>query len=356
MRAIDRRADPGAWAKELGVAREAIDLYLDSDVVDLHVDSFIWHRVLGYDLCRRHDAVTRGTCLSQVDFPRVREAEISGATWVITTNPLRDAADRARVFQDNLRELCGLFDGVADDFSLVRNFAEYQAARRADKHAAFIGVQGGNAFDHDLELVDRLPPGVLLRVTIVHLSNSSFGTTSAPSLGRRKGGLSDHGADFVRKLNQHRIFVDLAHASPRTFDDIVAVHDRRQPLIVTHTGVSGVHRHWRNLEDRQIRAVAQTGGTIGVIYHSEFLGDPIWGGRVESIARHLEHLIDVAGEDHASLGSDWDGAIVTPRDMQSCLELPRLVEMLLQRGWKAERIKKVLGGNFLRTLRELRGG
>ncbi len=355
MRAIDRRADPAAWARDLGVSREAIDLYLECEVIDLHIDSFIWHRIVGYDLLQRNPAFTLGTCLSQVDFPRVREAEISGATWVITTNPLREAAERASAFERNLGELLGLFESVADDFSVVRNVSEYQAARQSGKHGAFIGVQGGNAFDHDLELIDRLPPGVVLRVTVVHLSNSSFGTSSAPSLRRRKGGLTRHGADFVRKLNQHRIFVDLAHASPETFADVVAVHDRSQPLIVTHTGVSGVHRHWRNLEDEQIRAVADTGGTIGVIYHSVFLGDRLWGGRVDSIARHLEHVVNVAGEDHASLGSDWDGAIVVPRDMPSCLELPRLVHTLLQRRWKPERIRKVLGQNFLRALRELRG-
>jgi len=356
MRAIDHRADPAAWARDLGVAREAIDLYLESEVIDLHIDSFIWHRVFGYDLLQRHTAFTAGTCLAQVDFPRLREAEISGATWVITTNPLRPASERGPIFEQNLRELLGLFEAAADDFAVVRNAGEYAAARRAGKHAAFIGVQGGNAFDHDLELIDRLPPGVLLRVTVVHLSNSSFGQTSAPTLRAKRGGLTRHGAEFVRKLNQHRIFVDLAHASPRTFADIVSVHDHSQPLIVTHTGVSGVHRHWRNLEDDQIRAVSATGGTIGVMYHSEFLGDPLWGGRVESIAAHLEHLIDVAGEDHASLGSDWDGAIVVPRDMQSCLELPRLVHVLLQRGWKEQRIRKVLGSNFLRVLRDLRGG
>jgi membrane dipeptidase len=355
MRAIDRRADPGAWARELGISREAVDLYLESEVIDLHIDSFIWHRVFGYDLLQRNAAFTLGTCLSQVDFPRIREAEIGGATWVITTNPLREAPDRARAFQDNLRELVGLIGAAPDDFSLARNAGEYEAARRAGKHAAFIGVQGGNAFDHDIELIDRLPPGLLLRVTIVHLSNSSFGVTSAPSLRRSSGGLTRHGADFVRKLNEHRIFVDLAHASPRTFADIVEVHDRSQPLIVTHTGVSGVHRHWRNLEDSQIRAISATGGTVGVIYHSAYLGDWLWGGKVDSIARHLEHLVNVAGEDHASLGSDWDGAIVVPRDMPSCLELPRLVQALLQRGWKADRVRKVLGGNFLRALRDLRG-
>jgi membrane dipeptidase len=356
MRAIDRRADPAAWARELSVAREAVEIYLASEVIDLHIDSFIWHRVVGYDLLQKNPPFTLGTCLSHVDFPRIREAEISGATWVITTNPLRELSARGSIFERNLRELISLFEQAPGDFAVVRNLSEYRAARRSGRHAAFIGVQGGNAFEHDLQLLDRLPDGVLLRVTVVHLSNSGFGQSSAPSLARKRGGLTRHGADFVRKLNERRIFVDLAHASPRTFADIVDVHDKTQPLIVTHTGVSGVHRHWRNVEDDQIKAVADTGGTVGVIYHSAYLGDPMWGGRVESIARHLEHIVDVAGEDHASLGSDWDGAIVVPRDMQSCLELPRLVDALLRRGFKPERIQKVLGQNFLRALRELRGG
>ncbi|HEV8246667.1 MAG TPA: membrane dipeptidase [Polyangiaceae bacterium] len=354
MRVIDRRADPTAWARELGITREAVELYLACDVIDLHIDSFIWHRLIGYDLRRRHSPITRGVVLGQVDFPRIREAEISGATWVISTNPARDVRERGRLFERNLAELLDIFASVEDDFAIVRDHGEYQQARLAGKHAAFIGVQGGNAFDGDVEQLARLPKGVLLRVTVVHLSNSNFGSASAPLLGGN-GGLTGLGVEFVRKLNEQRIFVDLAHASPRTFSEIVAVHDRSQPLLATHTGVSGVHRHWRNLDDEQIRAIAATGGTIGIIYHAPFLGDRLWAGRLESIVHHLEHVIAVAGDDHASLGSDWDGAIVLPRDMQSCLELPRLVDCMLRRGWQEERVRKVLGGNFLRTLRQLRG-
>ncbi len=355
MRAIDRRADPSGWARALKVPREAVELYLDCDVIDLHVDSFIWHRVFGYDLRRRHSAFTHGAVFGQVDFPRIREAEISGATWVISTNPTREASERGPVFERNLAELLELFAEVDSDFAVVRDFSEYRRARAAGKHAAFIGVQGGNAFDGDLSRIDRLPSRVLLRVTVVHLSNSSFGGASAPVLGGSLHGLTRKGADFVKKLNEHRIFVDLAHASPRTFADIVAVHDRSQPLIATHTGVSGVHAHWRNLDDAQLRQIAATGGTVGIIYHSAYLGDRLWAGRLESIVEHLEHVIAVVGDDHASLGSDWDGSIVTPRDMQTCLELPRLVACMLQRGWKEDRVRRVLGLNFLRVLRELRG-
>ena len=82
------------WARELGIPTAAVELYRESDVIDLHVDSFIWQRTLGYDLTKRHRAPLWGAFLGQVDFPRILEAEISGATWVITTNPMREPADR----------------------------------------------------------------------------------------------------------------------------------------------------------------------------------------------------------------------------------------------------------------------
>jgi membrane dipeptidase len=114
--------------------------------------------------------------------------------------------------------------------------------------------------------------------------------------------------------------VDLAHINRAGFFDAVGVHDKSQPLLVTHTGVDGVHPHWRNLDD----------------------------------VRHLQYIADTVGEDFASLGSDWDGAIIPPRDLGTPLELPRLVELMLRRGWSAERIQKILGGNFLRAVAALR--
>jgi membrane dipeptidase len=119
--------------------------------------------------------------------------------------------------------------------------------------------------------------------------------------------------------------------------------------------VNGVHRHWRNLDDDQLHAVAASGGTVGIMYQSSFLGDPWWRGRAESVVRHLAHVVDAVGEDHASLGSDWDGAINPPRDLRTPRELPRLVELMLRRGWQPERIQKILGRNFLRVVESLRG-
>ncbi len=349
----DHRHDPAAWARALGISREAVELYLASDVIDLHVDSFIWTRVAGYRLDRRHGrGLLGGRFYSQVDLPRVREARITGCVWSITTNPFRAAERRAAIFERNVSRLRAIFEACPADVALCRDGADYRAARSADKHAAFIGIQGGNALDES-DALDTFARGLVLRVTLVHLSTSSLGSTSAPGW-KGDGHLTPRGIEAVHALDARRVFVDLAHIDPRGFFDAVAAHDRSLPLMVSHTGVSSVTPHWRNLDDAQLRAIADTGGVVGIMYQSSFLGDRLLSGRAASIVDHLEHVIRTIGEDHASLGSDWDGMVVTPRDMPTCLELPRLVELMLARRWSPERIRKVLGGNFLRALEVLR--
>jgi len=338
----------------MNLSNEAVDIYRHSDVVDLHVDTFIWTRIFGYDLLKKHGRGLFGARFyGQADLPRLREAGVGGAIWSITTNPLRRASRRAAVFRRNLERLRAIL-GSSDEVALCRTAADYRAARAAGKHGAFIGVQGGNALD-EAGALDSFDASQLIKVTVVHLSNSALGVTSAPRLRGGDAGLSDRGREFVRALNGKRIFVDLAHVNRQGFFDAVEVHDRSQPLLVSHTGVTGVTPHWRNIDDEQLRAVADTGGVVGVMYQSSFLGEPYWGGRAEAIVDHLQHIVDVVGEDHAALGSDWDGAIVTPRDLATCLELPWLCELMLRRKWSPQRIGKILGGNFVRALEALRG-
>jgi len=347
--------DAHELSRSLRISREAAELYLASDVIDLHVDSFIWTRIFGYDLGRRHGSGLFGARFySQVDLPRMRQAGIGGALWSITTNPWRSRAARPEAFGRNLARLRACF-AAEPEVALVRTRADFRAAREAGRHAAFVSIQGGNALDRDEDALSVLQDGSVVAVTVMHLSASRLGVASS-SVRRADTGLTAYGRGFVERLNAMRVFVDLAHASARTFADAVAVHDRAQPLLVSHTGVSGVQPSWRNLDDAQLRTIADTGGVVGVIFHGGYLGGQyLGGGRASRIVDHLAHLIDVAGEDAAALGSDWDGLIATPRDMATCLELPRLVQLMLDRGFTPERVRKVLGGNFLRALGALRG-
>jgi membrane dipeptidase len=312
--------------------------------------------VFGYALGRRHGrGLFAARYYSQADFPRMHEARIGGALWSLTTNPLRTPAGRARAFADNLAAFERACAQSGDRVELVRDLAGYRRARAAGKHAAFVVVQGGNALDRDADTLALLEGGAVVAVTLMHLSRSRLGSSSSP-LSRGRGGLSEAGREYVQRLNAMRVFVDLAHITRAGFFDAVAVHDRTQPLLCSHTGVAGAHRSWRNIDDEQMHAVAGTGGVIGVIFHGGYLGGGYWhGGSAAAIVDHLAYIADSVGEDHAALGSDWDGAIVTPRDMPTCLELPRLVQHMLDRRFTPERIQKMLGGNFLRALRALRG-
>lgn len=318
-------------------AMEAVrELLAECDVLDIHNESFVWTRVLGYDMAGRHGRGLLGARLySQADLPRMREGGLTGAVLSIATNPFR----RNSVLSQNVvRLVAGLRDA-----SVVTDTADYRRARAEGRFACFVAVQGGNA----VASVDELP-AVVSRVTLVHLTRSRIGAPSAPLGGG--GGLTSHGRDYVAGLNERRVLVDLAHANRSTFWDALEVHDRALPPIVSHTGVSGVHRSWRNVDDRQVRAIAERGGVVGIMFHRGFVGGPT----AEHVFRHVEHVVHVGGEDAAAIGSDWDGMIVTPRDMPTAAEFPVLVQRMLDAGWTAERVGKVVGGNYLRVVEALR--
>lgn len=334
-----------------GVSEYARALVRDSDVVDLHVDTFIWSRLFGYDLQKRHGAGPFAGCLlSQVDLPRALDGGLNGAMWSITTNPWRSASGRARTLSANVAELRRALE-QSQVARVVSSAREYRAARAAGQHAALLAVQGGNACDADDTVLES---GALTRVTLVHMTSSDVGATSSPFRLGPDTGLGRMGARLVERLNATRTFVDLAHISRRGFFEAIALHDQSQPLVVTHTGVSGAHVSWRNLDDDQIKCIADTGGVVGVVLHGEYLSGRFFGGPMAAVAAHVAHIVRVAGEDVAALGSDWDGFIIPPRGLRSCDRLPALVQVLLDAGLSERCVRKVLGENFLRAFARLR--
>lgn len=355
--------DPASLAARAGVSNEAVELLRTSEVVDLHLESFIPPRLWGYDLHRSHaGSFPWGFFFGHLDLPRVHAGGLTAAMWSIATNILQPRARRAEVLQANVRALCAT---LARDpaVAIVTDASGFRAARQAGKHAALVSVQGGNAFEARsdggriaCEHVD--PSGTITRVTVVHLSSSSLGGTSSPLRVAGPTGLSEMGREMVRALDRARVFVDLAHVSERGFWDAMEVHDRALPAIVTHTGMRAVHDMWRNLDDRQARAIADTGGVIGVIFEAGFLGPRLGPRRARdgrAVIAHLEAVIRAAGEGAAALGSDYDGFIVPPEELRDGeLAYARLVQHMLDARWREERIRNVLGLNFLRSFERLR--
>ena len=142
------------------------------------------------------------------------------------------------------------------------------------------------------------------------------------------------------------MIVDLAHINRKGFMEVCAMAQR--PPIVSHTGVLGAFEHWRNIDDEQLRAVADKGGVVGVIFCPRYVG----GDGVGYVVKHLQHILDVCGEDAPALGSDWDGFIVPTRDLCDAAHLPLLTDALLAAGVREEVIGKILHGNAMRVLEE----
>jgi membrane dipeptidase len=349
---------PARLAERLRVSPEALALAHDAEIIDLHIDTFIPPRLWGYDPLRRHHKALLGRWwFGHCDLPRMRDGGLTGAMWSITTNPFRSAPARWRIFQRNLAAFQALIARSEGQLALVRDHAEYVAARARGAHCVLLSIQGGNAVEAVPEGIAAIPDRQVVRATVVHLTNSAFGATSSP-LGalRSDKGLTPAGATFIRQCNEQRVFVDLAHIHELAFWQAVEVHDASQPLLVTHTGVDGPRPHWRNLTDAQIQAIAATGGTVGIIFSEPFLTRP--GGPRDGamVVEHMEHVIAVVGDDHVSVGSDYDGMIRPPWDLSAGDTYPRLVQHMMNRGWDEVRIRKVLGGNALRCLASLRPG
>ena len=318
-----------------------------ADLLDAHIESFVWTRVLGYDLLRSHGrGLLGGRLYSQLDVPRMRAAGMTGGVFSIATNPFRSRAGRRTTLLANLARLQAALEGDPG-VAVVADAAGYRRARAEGRMGCFLAVQGGNAVTAaDVASL----PDVVSRVTIVHLTRSALGSPARPFGGHRRG-LTAAGAEYVAALDARRILVDLAHVNEAGFWGALAVHDRSIPAIVSHTGVRAVHDVWRNIDDAQIRAIADTGGVVGIMYHSGFLGD----SSAAAVVRHLEHVVDVGGEDCAALGSDWDGLIVTPRDMRTVTDLPVLLSAMRSTGFSDDLVAKISAANYLRVVESVRG-
>lgn len=345
---------PEECARRLRVPLEAVQLYRACEVIDLHVDSFLWTRLLpGYDLSKRHRPwLLASAFYNQVDLPRAREAAMAGIVWDIVTNPWRKAEARAADTLAHIATIERVIAQNADDFAVVRNASEYRAVRSSGRTACWIAMQGGQGVEVSLEALAALPD-VVHRITVVHLTGSRLGAPNSQQ-SRAGEGLSDFGREFVRGMVAKRILVDLSHINRAGYFDALDAMPRDVPPIVTHTGVSAVRPLWRNIDDEQIRAIADRGGTIGIVFHPHFLADTLVTCSLERIIDHMQHVIDLVGDDFVSIGSDYDGLITLPHDLPDITYQPRLVASMLARGWTDERIAKVLGKNALRVIAAVR--
>lgn len=343
------------------VSDEAAALHENLLVGDWHSDSLLWRR----DLTRR---ANRG----HVDLPRLIEGNVALQMFTAVTksprgqNYSRNAADApdnitllamgqrwpARTWDSLLERalyqaerLHGFEDKAPEMLQIIRNQADLDAvlARRAtgeDVVGGLLGIEGAHPLEGDMANLDKLVDAGYRMIGLQHFFDNELGGSLH---GTSDQGLTEFGRELVRAVAARPLIIDLAHSSPQVARDVLAITD--VPLVVSHTGLHSACRVKRNFEDPLMREIAATGGVIAIGYWADVTCNESPAG----VASVIRQAIAVLGEDHVSLGSDFDGSVRTGFDTS---ELAALTHALINEGVTEPQIRKVMGENMLRVLRD----
>jgi len=275
-------------------------------------------------------------------------------------------------------------------------------AHEQHKFAALMGIEGGHAIENDMRLLRGFYRVGVRYMTLTWSNTNEWADSSGDiqdSNVRHHNGMTDFGKDVVREMNRLGMIVDISHVSDATFYQALLVS--QAPVIASHSSSRELTNHPRNMTDDMLRAVAHNGGVVMVNFYSAFIdenylkassdpakvkqredaveaykkvhahpdGSPVtynetapiekkWAAQfprppLKSLIDHIDHVAKVAGIDHVGLGSDFDGVTSLPEGIDSVADLPKITQALVQRGYTREQINKILGGNFLRVMREV---
>jgi membrane dipeptidase len=327
---------------------EALALHQEAPAIDFHADTLMWSRWVGYDVHKRHEPPLPKKALGgHVDVPRMREGGMGAQFFGLVSLPFMGRTrGLARAVHEQIDALDAAVLRDPSGLRLVKTADELDACNKAGAMGALLGIEGAHALEGDLNTLDAFAKRGVRYLGLLHFSSNEAGCPAYGTGRRDNEGLTAWGRKLVERCESLGVIVDLAHINKRGFVD--ACEMATKPPVVSHTGVLGAFEHWRNIDDEQLRAVAEKGGVIGVIFCPRFLG----GDGLAPVVKHLKHILDVVGEDAPALGSDWDGFIVPTRPLADPRGLPDLTDALLQAGVARRVVSKILRGNAMRVLRD----
>jgi membrane dipeptidase len=357
-RRVERRFNVLTGARPRLPSERARELHRSLHVADLHADSLLY----GRDLLRR-------ATVGHVDVPRLIEGNVALQAFAacvrvprhLNTERNEDASDdvallslalgwppatwrsglaRALHLATRAHRFATASDGLLRVLETRGDLTGYLERRRTQPGitAGLLTIEGAAALDGSVGNVDRLADAGYRAFGLTHMVDNAFAGSSS---GVGKGGLTALGRELVERLESRRVLVDVAHASPATVDDVLAMATR--PVIASHTGLRSVRDSVRNLSDEHLRRIAATGGLVGVGFWPGVLD----GDDAAAIARSVARSVSVAGVDHVGLGSDFDGAVPAPFDAAGMVQL---TDALLAEGLGEGEVAAVMGGNVFRLL------
>jgi membrane dipeptidase len=319
-------------------------------------------------------AFLEGDGKGQLDLPRAREGGMVGGLHAIFAPsedksranepiesgtydiPLPPALELTHAQRATL-EMASLLFRIAERSSggvhIARSVADIRAAKAAGTHAPVLHIEGCEALDGDLRMLDVLYAAGLRTLGPVWSRSNIFGHgvpfrfPSSPDTG---DGLTDFGQALIRRCNEMRVLIDLSHINEKGFWDIAKLSSA--PLVATHSNAHVLCPASRNLTDNQLAAIRETGGLVGVNYAVSFLrkdGRRDADTPLDTVVDHIAYLIEHLGEDGVGLGSDFDGAMI-PVGIGSAAGLPNLVAAMRKRQFSEPLVEKICYENWLRVL------
>jgi len=364
-------------------------------VVDTHADTPQRFLDEGFDI-----GSTDPRDIGHISLDKARAGNLGAEFFSIWVDPRTNQGHYAQHTMDLIDSVYQQAARHPDGMVMAFSVEDIERAHKQKKLAALMGIEGGHSIENDIHLLrDYYRLGV--RYMTLSWSNTnewadSSGDINDPTVPHHNG-LTDFGRQVVLEMNRLGMMVDISHVADKTFWDTIAT--TKAPVIASHSSARALTNHPRNMTDDMLRAVAKNGGVVQVNFYSGFVdadylkasraqekerdravaevlekkraaGEAVtyldadrvereWSAKLprpplKSLIDHIDHAVKVAGVDHVGLGSDFDGVSgATPEGIDSAADLPKITQALVDRGYSAEDIHKILGGNLLRVFREV---
>src|SRR3954454_15762863 len=362
------------------------DVHRRAIIVDGHCDS-------PYRMLRHNVHLDEHDTEAQLDLKTLRASGITASFFAAYVPPFyagRGAATFAHRLITLIHEEA---QRHPDILTFCSDAAGIRAAKRDDKQALMIGVEGGHAIEDSLEVLRDFYKRGARYLTLTHVNTNNWCDSSGDA--PRHDGLTAFGRDVVRTMNDLGMIVDISHVSDAAF--YAVLETTRVPVVATHSSCRALCRHPRNMTDAMLRDLAKNGGVCMINFFSAFLNDRVaeviinsqkrvksesaggteempddatdWDKYLEwfntlgcpqatldDAADHVIHAAEVAGIDHVGIGSDFDGVPALPTGLQTAAGLPLLTARLLQRGLSEGDVEKILWANFLWVFEQIEDG
>jgi len=319
------------------------------------------------------------------DIPKLRAGAVGAQFWaayvpVTTIHEGEHPAVYALEQIDLAHRLCAKYPGT---FAEARTAADIERNFKVGKVSCLIGIEGGHAIENSLGALRAFADLGVRYMTLTHWETIDWADAATDTA--KHDGLTPFGEQVVLEMNRVGMLVDLSHVSDATMMDALRVS--RAPVFFSHSSARVLANHVRNVPDSILRLTGRQGGVVMVNFNPGFVSEAVrqygdsvqtwarllraagadsttradslkaWTARgpkatLKQVADHIEHIRDVAGVDHVGLGSDFDGITDVPAGLEDVSKFPDLVAELLRRGWSEVDVRKVVGLNALRVLRE----